>query len=229
MTPTSGRIWSLWRTRRDLALDILAFAATVICAAVLRWEVLDLVWGLWTTSLSVGFATVAVVILLGQTDAKGPTGGRRVGWSLFQLVVFTIHFGAFHLFHCVVFHAHLPLIDDPGDLPNMLLVLWSGLKAYWPMVLAGLVSRSGELWRLRGTKRGAAGMLRAYAHVARMHVLIFLFGFLHTLGVPRLVVYPALALNHFPWGTFLHRWLGPGKMVQVKQERRAEQDRQEKT
>ena len=72
-------------------------------------------------------------------------------------------------------------------------------------------------------------MLRAYGHVARMHVLIFLFGFLHTLGVPRLVVYPALALNHFPWAALLYRWLGPGEMVQPTQAPPDEQNKQEKT
>ena len=32
--------------RRDLALDLFAFAGTVACATLFRWEARDVIWGL---------------------------------------------------------------------------------------------------------------------------------------------------------------------------------------
>ena len=58
---------------RDLALDLLAFAGTVACATIFRWEARDVIWGLWISSLTVGYATI--VWQLSQN------------WQLFPLAV----------------------------------------------------------------------------------------------------------------------------------------------
>jgi hypothetical protein len=51
---------------RDLALDLFAFAGTVACAIIFRWEARDVIWGLWISSLTVGmFHLVHAVFLNG--------------------------------------------------------------------------------------------------------------------------------------------------------------------
>jgi len=40
----------------DYVLDLLAFAGTVTLALVFRWRARDLIWSLWISSLSSGYA-----------------------------------------------------------------------------------------------------------------------------------------------------------------------------
>jgi hypothetical protein len=56
---------------RDLALDLLAFAETVACATVFRWQARDVIWGLWISSLTVGYATIVSNVVRGVRTVLG--------------------------------------------------------------------------------------------------------------------------------------------------------------
>ncbi len=65
-----------------LLLDLLAFAAGLGMAWAFGWQAKDLVWGLWLSSLVVGYTTIVVGIGRGVFVASQAPGkpASPVGW-----------------------------------------------------------------------------------------------------------------------------------------------------
>lgn len=180
---------------RDLAIDLAAFVATVALAVICHWEARDVIWGLWASSLVVGYTTILVGA--GKMVVSGPP------WSwlpmsfvgLFVIAFFTVHFGGFHLGHAVFLNIFFPIsadcCDELSSIPRMALL---ALQTYWPMAAMSLLSRLRDF-------RGPVGFVRPYINVIRMHLLIFVFAGLNAMDLSRFAIYPVLVFYFFPWGT----------------------------
>ena len=105
---------------RDLALDLFAFAGTVACAIVFRWEARDIIWGLWISSLTVGYATIVSNVVRGVRGVLGDYKIVAVVGGLGALAFFTFHFGMFHFVHAVFLNGFFPLVESSDGFPHFL-------------------------------------------------------------------------------------------------------------
>ena len=115
MTPhrqTADRRWT------RIVPDLLALIYSLILAWFLHWSVKDLVWGLWLSSLLVGFTTIVLVVLgpvakeVRRETGIGPQIASVAG-GLFALAFFTVHFGMFHFVHSVFLNLFFPVDNQP--------------------------------------------------------------------------------------------------------------------
>jgi len=134
-----------------ILLDLLAFAAGLGMAWAFGWQAKDLVWGLWLSSLVVGYTTIVVGI------GRGVFRGLRSPWepgdflgfmlSLFLggflLTFFTIHFGGFHFVHSVFLNLFFPIVDAT-DLPSEGLYT-EVFRRYWPFLAAAFLAERAAL------------------------------------------------------------------------------------
>jgi hypothetical protein len=201
-----------------ILLDLLAFAAGLGMAWAFGWQAKDLVWGLWLSSLVVGYTTIVVGI--GRGVFHGPrslrTPGDLLGFAIslvlggFLLTFFTIHFGGFHLVHSVFLNLFFPIVDAT-DLPDAGLYT-EVFRRYWPFLAAAFLAERAALrtaWTapLDVRQRGGQDVMSApYRNVVRMHLLIFFFAFAGAMGLDSFGVYAVVfAAYFFPWRTILGR------------------------
>jgi hypothetical protein len=208
---------------RDLVLDLLAFAGTVTAATVFRWQARDVIWGLWISSLTVGYATIVMTVVRGVRALAGSYRLLAVIGGLGTLAFFTFHFGMFHFVHGVFLNGFFPLLESESGFPNIFSMAGRSFALFWPLVLASFVSRLPDI--LPGPPRPeraeadtAAGRQAAlpslgkdsfagpYANVVRMHILIFVFAGLHVVDLSRLAIIPVLAAYFFPWKAAIARF-----------------------
>jgi len=181
----------------SLSLDLLWFGITLACAILLRWDTKDLIWGLWVSSLTVGYAWIVASLVAGVMRAQGWARLLAALGAPFALALFTVHFGMFHFVHSVILNAFFPLRPETqNEFLTPVVALDLTLKSYWPMVLASLASRVMD-FELKEAK-----VEKAYTNVVRMHILIFVFVGLHAAGLRQYALYPVLLFYFFPWGAF---------------------------
>ena len=188
-------------SKRDLLIDLLAFAVTLVSAILLKWKTKDIVWGLWACSLCVGYAYIVVGITASVYHAKDMPRVIVAGGGLFLLGFFTFHFGMFHYVHSVFLNMFFPLAEGGKSFPNIFATLSAALGSYWLLVLATFVSRYSD-FPFSGLEFGKKKDLfkKPYANVIRMHLLIFIFAGLHAAGLADLGIYPVLLFYFVPWG-----------------------------
>jgi len=193
----------------------------------LRWQTTDLVWSLWLSSLTVGYAMIVwdifgpVLGIIRGTAAGGATAfrgtlviGATLGGGLFLLAFFTVHFGMFHFVHSVFLNSFFPVIGSKRG-PSLALYL-AVLGRYWYFVpvaalaerKAFVVSGAGPVQAATaGSPAGVASqvgkgnaIMRPYKNVIRMHLLIFFFAFIHLAKLDGFLVYAVVyAVYFFPW------------------------------
>lgn len=138
--------------------DLLAFGASLALAWFSQWRTTDLVWSLWLSSFTVGYAMIVWTIfgpgiaIGGQILRAGGAGGEAkagilalggvaylVG-GLLLLAFFTVHFGMFHVIHSIFLNLFFPVVPVRGALgPHQYLEV---LSRYWYYVpLAALAER----------------------------------------------------------------------------------------
>jgi hypothetical protein len=181
--------------------ETLAFMLTVFFALVLRWEAKDLIWGLWISSLCVGYAFIVKTIIAGilSRDKDMPVAGAIIG-ALVLLVFFTIHFGMFHFVHSVFLNLFFPLFPMAGrDLPNVPLFILTTLKFYWPVVLANLIVKWPDFQAASFDLKDRQALMKPYSSVVKIHILIFVFAGMSALHLNRFAMYPILLFFFFPW------------------------------
>ena len=188
-------------TRWSALFDLLAFAGTVVAAYVLRWQASDVIWGLWTSSLFVGYATIVTGIMRDARARFGRKPVRAIAAALLTLGFFSVHFLGFHYGHSAFLNMFFPLLGTK-PVPDLITTAMTGLALYWPLVMASLLSRFPDL---RSEVNGEAeGMMASpYGNVVRMHLLIFVFAGLHMARLSGLAIYPVLAAYFFPWGSLV--------------------------
>ena len=119
-------------SRRDLAIDLLLFAGTVAVAAWQKWQTTDLLWGLWASSLLVGYSFILTVSISmafrkdgdqtgeatqisgDRATSPGPRHGAfnpaMLPQVVFLVIFFTIHFGGFHFGHSIFMSIFSPRV-----------------------------------------------------------------------------------------------------------------------
>jgi hypothetical protein len=145
--------------------DAVAFIAGLAVAWWAGWQTADLVWGLWLSSLLVGYTMILWAIF-----SPGLRIGRGVmnDWTqvaaeplksaagltlitvagLFMLAFFTVHFGGFHFVHSVFLNGFFPVLPNAGrgDFPAFE-VYQEVFRRYWLFVpLAFMAERSAFRW-----------------------------------------------------------------------------------
>jgi hypothetical protein len=189
-------------TWADFGPDLLAFAGTVLCALIFRWQAKDLIWGLWISSFTFGYLWLLGALTC--TIIYSP-GDKKIGalfGGLFLAAFFTFHFGMFHFVHGVFLNEFFPLVPERHGPPGVFTLIGAALAAYWPFVLMTFVSRVRDFpWQRQQSDAGKA-MFLPYLNVVRMHILIFIFAPLYFLHVANLAIIPILLFYFFPWRVF---------------------------
>jgi hypothetical protein len=192
--------------------DVAAFLATAIASFALRWDLAELVWGLWLSSLAVGYALIVFGILsaaarplpaAGITLPAGAGAAVRIAGAAFMVAFFSVHFGGFHFVHGIFLGVFFPLA--PGEPGPDAVAANAGLalQSSWPLVLSTAVSMRGAFER--------AGREFApqtpYVSVVRMHLLIFVFAGAKALQLDNRWLYlVVLFFYFFPIGVLRRLW-----------------------
>jgi len=194
--------------RRDLALDLFAFAGTVACATVFRWEARDVIWGLWISSLTVGYATIVSTTVRGVRTVLGGYRALAVLGAVGTLAFFTVHFGMFHFVHAVFLNGFFPLVESGDGFPDFLGLVAESARSFWPLIVASFLSRLSNILPDSPAPPGKDSFAAPYGNVVRMHLLIFVFAGLHVADLSRLAILPVLAAYFFPWRAVFGRTRG---------------------
>jgi hypothetical protein len=192
-------------SRQELILDLAAFGVTVLLAAGLQWQAKDLIWGLWISSLCVGYTHIVMSIVAGVRAAGGALRVPVLAGGLFLLGFFTVHFGMFHFVHSMFLNDFFPLVNSGMDFSNFRAIFTKALSSFWPFVLVNLWYRWRDFPREGLSLAKKDVFIGPYLNVIRMHLLIFVFAGLHALRLGNLAIYPVLAAYFFPWGALLRR------------------------
>ena len=187
----------------DTAVEFVAFAGTLALAYFSGWLTKDLIWSLWLSSLAVGFLSVLV------------SGGRRIirpdatmvertfsiAGALGAIVLFSIHFGAFHYVYAAILDLLMPLMDHPGRVYigkltwkggtsfSFWLTLGIALVQYWPVVLL-------NVFRDRRSVLSSSVMtgkeVGPYLTILKLHFIVMGLGACYALGLDSFPVYAAV-------------------------------------
>lgn len=127
--------------RRDplgIGIGVVSFAASLALAWHEGWRTTDLVWGLWLSSLVVGYVT----LLAGMIGLGWRHGRERAGVILPWLGAgfFSLHFFGLHWLIASVLPMAFPLEAARGGVWR--LSFWTTVgAAYWPVVALTFVAR----------------------------------------------------------------------------------------
>ncbi|MBN1779567.1 hypothetical protein JW948_00440 [bacterium] len=132
-------------------------------------------------------------------------------FMIFMLAIFSVHFLGFHFVHSLFLNAFFPRVN-PNALFNTMeegfhlyRTLLAGLiRQFWPFILASMISRLPEYKKAFNLSTRSM-MTAPYGNVARMHVMIILFGFFHVLQCEGGMLYLLLVLYFFPVGKVLQK------------------------
>ncbi len=204
---------------RKVVIDALLFVVSAASAIAFAWSPKELVWGLWLSSLVVGFTTIVIGVVAAAARRPGellrppgrgttappavdPTDLPAVARMLLGagiLAFFTFHFGMFHFVHGCFLESFFPL-DESGatDLGFFALAAHFGdiVAIGWPLALTTLIGSIDEL------KRALTrfDVTSPYRSVVRMHFFIIGYGFLQVLGLSSSgVTVVVLAIYWFPF------------------------------
>ena len=150
---------------RDLALDLFAFAGTVACATIFRWEARDVIWGLWISSLTVGYATIVSTIVRGVRQVLGGYRVLAIIGALGALAFFSVHFGMFHFVHAVFLNGFFPLVEGSDQFPDFLGMVVRSTALFWPLIVASLLSRLSDVFPSSPAPSGKDAFAAPYSNV----------------------------------------------------------------
>jgi len=166
--------------RKSDALDLVAFVGTAAASFIFSWDLAQFVWGLWLSSLLVGYALIVYGILTAahRTTAAAPMDGAGLAFralggagALFMLAFFTVHFGGFHFVHGVFLGVFFPLTSNNNGFDTVWINAGIALRTSWPMVLGSAIAMRDKFAAAKEHFRPDT----PYRSVIRMHFLIFVF------------------------------------------------------
>lgn len=182
-------------------VDVGAFFVGLGLAWYKNWETTDLIWSLWLSSLTVGYAMI-VWGLLGRMKMT-----RTVIGGLVLLGFFSLHFGLFHFLHSVFLNALFPIAGESG-VPT-LKSYGQVISNYWYFLPAAFIAeREGfiQMWAktlehpINVIADAGNGFIQPYRNVLRMHLLIFFFIFANIVKWESILVYAVVyGVYFFPW------------------------------
>ena len=177
----------------------------MVLAVTEAWNPSDIVWSLWTTSLALGYVYI-ILWHIGPMLHRSQHRGRGGPFSLFTLVFIFFHFSFFHFVHSVFLNQFFPnplLNISPfprggigGIVDQFFTTLGSAFFIYWPFVLTSAFSRFDIYAEALNDKN--AQMMTPYKNVARMHIMIIVFGFMTVAGLTSYALYLVLIFHFFP-------------------------------
>jgi len=198
----------LWQ---ELTFDLAGFGLTVVLALRQNWSATDLVWGLWISSLLLGFLYFFFAIG-GTLDSPmgmeiNSLGRNPLAWfvAIFMLAFFSFHFGFFHAGHSVFLYEFFPLegvksISDDFGVLSFFRLIFDVLWLYWPIVVLSafpMITPFLDAYYYPSATLDLMG--RPYANVIRMHIMILLLGFLSIgAGIDGFALYIILIFFFFP-------------------------------
>lgn len=202
--------------------DAAAFAAGLALAWWQGWNTTDLVWSLWLSSLTVGFAMIVWGLSMPARLHLREKNPRAAVWAAIGAVValafFTVHYGIFHGAQAALLNLFMP-VDGTGEHPEIA-TFWTVVGRYgWFVPLALLSERRGFVVPVmppepprtsvkaadiaaRKARQGFGqdAVFKPYLNVIRMHLLIFFFAFAHYAKLESFAVYAVVyAAYFFPW------------------------------
>ena len=195
---------------RDAWPDAVAFAAGLVIAWWAQWDTGDLIWSLWLSSITVGYAMIVWSIF---SRAWGRVGEMLGG--LFLLAFFTVHFGMFHVVHSMFLNGFFPLTEgvrgaEAPDYFEVIARYWiwvpvaffaerAAFKRPPPRVLDTTSVKAADI-AARKARDGGAEMMKPYVNVVRLHLLIFFFAAAHAMKWESFAIYAVVyAVYFFPW------------------------------
>ena len=191
---------------RDRA--IVAFAATVVIAWLMRWGAGDLMWGVWASSVTYGYA-YGVVLIVANPEEADAGDGSHVGTVLGIVAFFTFIFLLFHYWQGIVLNMVFPITPLEGW--ALLLYPFTAISWYWGVIVTTFYSRWHELKAVTRPSDDPHRLLLPFKNIVRMQILVFVFLFLASVGLIRFAVYPVLVFYFFPFpiiGEKLKYWFG---------------------
>lgn len=195
--------------------DALAFAVGLAIPWFASWDTADLIWSLWLSSLVLGYAMIVWSIF---SRAWGSVSGMVGG--VFLLAFFTVHFGLFHFVHSLFVNQFFPL--EPGTargapdyfevlsrygiwLPVAFFAERSAFRRPPPRVMDRTSVKAKDI-AARKARDNDTTMIKPYANVIRLHLLIFFFAFTHFMKLDGFLVYAVVyAVYFFPWRLVLRK------------------------
>lgn len=212
--------------RREILLDLLLFVVALSLALWQRDDGHSIVWGMWLSSLLIGYTYIVSSILRWGAAMYRVGGGMFLFGlvnGLFLLAFFTVHFGGFHLGHAIFLNEFFPIpvaAERQGLFLDPQQYLWV-VKEYWWFLLIVLVSDRHDLLGQRAplpqepqsTKKAMSKMnlMKPYAKVVRLHILIFVFAGAQALQWSEALVLVIIHAAYFlPWRRF-YRLVKPHK------------------
>lgn len=210
--------------RREVVLDLLLFSAALAVALWQRDNGHSVVWGMWLSSLLIGYTyIVSSIVRWVVATYRVSTGMFLFGLlnGLFLLGFFTVHFGGFHLGHAIFLNDFFPIpvaAERTGLFLHPEQYGWI-VTQYWWFVVIALISERHGLFEKRAplpsepqsTKKAMSKMnlMKPYAKVVRLHILIFVFAGAQALQWSEAAVLVIIHAAYFlPWRTF-YRWVKP--------------------
>jgi len=199
-------------------LGLFSFLATLMLAVAQQWQVTDLVWSLWISSLVLGYGYLLTGIIsraLRGVDGLEDTWGKalhalnaenKTPWplivlgALFVIAFFSVHFIMFHFVHSVFLNLFFPLYGDGTDFPRLLPVVGICIVRYWPVVLFSAITQLTSFLEV-AESTGSNFLSMPYRNVVKMHISIFVFAGLSFTNISGLALYYVLILYFFPFGS----------------------------
>ncbi len=193
---------------------LISFLITLLMAEVQQWQITDLVWSLWITSLVLGYgylitgiATAAIQgSLLTSLSKKNaplqetphiPAVGVILA-ALFMVAFFTVHFGMFHYVHSVFLNLFFPLVGEGMGFVNPVMVIGICLRNYWSIILLSALTQLPNFLDLVNHPQQDF-MSMPYKNVVKMHLSIFVFAGLSFTKFNGIGLYYLLILYFFPF------------------------------
>lgn len=203
--------------RLQLLISLMSFVFIFLIALVNRWEVSDMVWSLWITSLTLGYGYLLAGItsnaISGGFSIRDSIFSKILGLAipevinivllilgaLFQILFFSLHFGLFHFVHSIFLNDFFPIIDRSFEQPiDFLRFITISISSYWPVILFTLFTTLRRFQRIFLLAEKDF-MKRPYINVIKIHISIFLFAGISAIGFPDWILLLIFVIYFFPF------------------------------
>ncbi|CAI8158139.1 MAG: Uncharacterised protein [Pseudidiomarina mangrovi] len=206
--------------KKRLGGDLLAFAAGIYMASTSNWDTGNLIWGLWLSSLVVGYCMLgwylarAFWLEVSQPEASFSFGVPISRWltralavaiMIFFISFFSVHFSGFHFIHSIFVNFFFPIDPSLADEIPTSEDYWLVVEQVWLFVPLALWAERDAFFRkaeplLKLREGYGEEMMAPYRQVIRLHLLIFFFAFAMWLQLPPWLIYTVVYFVYFfPW------------------------------
>jgi hypothetical protein len=209
--------------KKEVLIDLVSFFVSLLLVHFFAWQAADLVWALWLSSFTVGFAYIlrsilSFIFLMRKSNFQTKYGVKELlkaqliiaPIGIFMIAFFAVHFGGFHFIQGSFLDMLFPLsafeVFKSWKLSNFHSHWWILMTLYWPFVLASCFSQRSLFVEKANPQLQP---LKAYTNVIRMHLMIFVFIGCRGLEVDNFIVYVLVLFAYFsPWKSMREIWSG---------------------